>query len=721
MGIYTKVIQQKEENNIKLEKYADESLAQDKKMVRMEEEVEDAQSAVLFIFEKFGMSLNRIYGLNGVPAMLETLLDPLGMMYDYSESVEKVSLKRTEYILAFREDGKAVALYPTVIGYRYFCPHDSSSGRANPAFCKKLKKNCYIFNRPLEVKKHILTTFTYNVLKSLTFYDIVSLIIATGFVSLLGLIIPRISRWVYKEYIPSGGAISGFQFAILTFLLVALIRTLISMVKTLLLSRVKVRVSMKMQSSIMARVLHLPQFFFTDNSSGKLSRRISNCSRLSDLILNIIMDVLLDFSFSFVYLFQMKSYAPALFMPALTFLALKIIASVLSAISYSVNETKLMEVDMDNSSFLYSAIRGIQKIKGMGAEKAIYARWADTYRKILTATYNQPLFLKYNSEIISFLSIATTIALLGVSMFQGVSAEDYMSFSASYALVVTVVSSFTDMMQNIFLMKTLSQNVAPIFANQNQQLDSQEYVRGISGNIRVEDIHFSYDKHPKGCLRGVSMNIKRGEKVAIVGESGCGKSTFLKILLGMETPDEGAVYYDNKPINSLNLKSLRRRIGSVFQFSRVFPGTISSNVTFGAGDHVEEKEIWDAVDKAAIGDYIRTLPLGLDTEISESNSSGFSGGQRQRLLIARALLGNPRVLILDEATSALDNLTQSKVLENINKLNCTVIMVAHRLSTVVGFDRIVMFEEGKIAEEGSYEELMERKGKFAELVQKQIV
>jgi ABC-type multidrug transport system fused ATPase/permease subunit len=195
----------------------------------------------------------------------------------------------------------------------------------------------------------------------------------------------------------------------------------------------------------------------------------------------------------------------------------------------------------------------------------------------------------------------------------------------------------------------------------------------------------------------------------------------LKLLLGMETPQEGTISYDGKPIQTLNLKSLRKRIGSVFQFSKVFPGTIASNVVFGAGRKVSDEEIWDAVDKAAIGDYIRTLPMKLDTEISESNSSGFSGGQRQRLLIARALIKKPRVFILDEATSALDNLTQARVLESISHLNCTIIMVAHRLSTVTGFDRIVMLEDGVIAEEGSYSELMEKNGRFARLVSKQQV
>ena len=433
------------------------------------------------------------------------------------------------------------------------------------------------------------------------------------------------------------------------------------------------------------------------------------------------MDVILDFSFSWIYLFQMKGIAPNLFAPAVVFLVLKILLSIIGAIFYSNNEAKSIEVEMDSTNLLYASIRGIQKIKGMGAQKHIYSKWAELYRKTLQYTYKQPFFLKYQGALISAVSTCATITLMAVSSKYNISREDYMTFVSSYTLIITVVSSLTDMMQNLFLMKILSDNVQPIFAAETEQTESLEYVKNITGRIKIENVHFKYPESQKGCLDGVSIDIKRGEKLAIVGESGCGKSTLLKLLIGFEKPDEGMIYYDDRAINSVNLKSLRRNIGSVFQFSKVFPGTISSNVTFTASGEVSEDKIWEAVDMAVIGDYIRELPLKLDTEISESNSCGFSGGQRQRILIARSLINNPKVLILDEATSALDNITQDKVLDNINKLNMTVIMVAHRLSTVVNFDRIIMMDAGKIVEEGTYKELMDKNGRFAELVKKQLI
>ena len=209
--------------------------------------------------------------------------------------------------------------------------------------------------------------------------------------------------------------------------------------------------------------------------------------------------------------------------------------------------------------------------------------------------------------------------------------------------------------------------------------------------------------------------------MALVGESGCGKSTLLKIIMGMESPDSGVIYYDDRDSSNLNQRSLRQKIGSVFQFSKLFPGTIYDNVTFGCFEEVDEAKVLEALNKACIGDFVASLPMGLNTEVSQSNSSGFSGGQRQQLLLARALIRNPKVLVLDEATSALDNITQKRVLDSVLKLNSTVLMVAHRLSTVMNFDRIVMLRKGKIVESGTYAELMKNRGLFAELVNKQLV
>ena len=719
MELYTESIRKKEENNIKLEKNADESLIRNRSL-RQPEGNEDVRMALSFLLETFGIHVSVIPQELSVEKMMETVLDPLGMMYEERASVIEASRDRAEYLLAFRKDGRAVILMPTIRGYRFFCPFDSGKGRASAAYIASLQPACYTVSRPLEVGGNLLLTFCRNVLKSLTAGDIIRLAAATCIAAGFGYILPLISKWIYNVYINGKGSIGGFLLAVVIFISVSLVRGVMTLLKSCMLSKTKIRISEKMQSAVMAKVLHLPQQFFQSTSSGKLSKRIANCGRMSDTIMQVIMDVLLNLSFSIIYLYQMKKFASSLFLPAVIFLILKILVSILGAISYARNETGILHIDMENSSFMFSVIRGIQKIKGMGSEKVIFSKWAEMYRQKLSLTYKQPFFLKYNTEILSAISIATTIALLGVSMAEGVSREMYMTFISSYTLVISVVSSLTDILQSVFLVAALSDNVRPIFEAQNEESESLEFVETLDGDIRAENIWFSYGKDPRGCLKGVSIHVRRGERVAIVGQSGCGKSTLLKVLIGLENPSEGVVSYDGRPINTLNLRSLRRRIGSVFQFSRVCPGTITDNVMFGSSEKYDEKKVWAALDKAEIGDYIRSLPMKLDTEISESISCGFSGGQRQRILLARAFIDDPKVLLLDEATSALDNVTQTRVMENICKMRSTVIMVAHRLSTVVDFDRIIMLENGVVTEEGGYQELIDKGGRFAELVRKQM-
>ncbi len=297
--------------------------------------------------------------------------------------------------------------------------------------------------------------------------------------------------------------------------------------------------------------------------------------------------------------------------------------------------------------------------------------------------------------------------------------QEYIAFTASFGLLAGSITTLVSMCNSIVSMKPLHEQLRNLFSSASVE-EGVEYVNELRGEITVEDLHYSYTKSERGCVDGINLHIAEGEKVAIVGESGCGKSTFLKLILGMITPDSGSILYDGKPLATLNKRSLRKKIGSVFQFTRVFPGTVYENISFTA-QNVSEEDAWDAAEKAAIADDIRALPIGMETEISEGNGGGFSGGQKQRLMLARAFAQKPSVLIMDEATSALDNISQHAVLESVYKMNCTVIMVAHRLSTVIDCDRIIMFKDGKIEEEGTYSELIARNGSFAELVKKQQV
>ena len=216
---------------------------------------------------------------------------------------------------------------------------------------------------------------------------------------------------------------------------------------------------------------------------------------------------------------------------------------------------------------------------------------------------------------------------------------------------------------------------------------------------------------------GMSLKIKAGEYLAIVGTTGCGKSTLMRLLLGFETPERGAIYYDGKDMCGLDLQSLRRKIGAVTQDGSLFQGDIFSNISISAPQLTLE-EAWEAAEVAGMADTIRAMPMGMHTIISEGQG-GISGGQKQRLMIARAVAPKPKILMFDEATSALDNKTQKQVSDALDHLKCTRIVIAHRLSTIRHCDRILVLDKGKIMEEGTYDQLIEKNGLFAELVARQ--
>ena len=207
--------------------------------------------------------------------------------------------------------------------------------------------------------------------------------------------------------------------------------------------------------------------------------------------------------------------------------------------------------------------------------------------------------------------------------------------------------------------------------------------------------------------------------MAIVGRTGCGKSTLMRLLLGFEKPEKGAVYYDGKDLNRLDLGSLRRKIGSVIQSGGLFQGDIFSNIVISA-PHLTLDDAWEAAEIAGIAEDIRNMPMGMQTLISEGQG-GISGGQKQRLMIARAVAPKPKILMFDEATSALDNKTQRQVSEALDKMGCTRIVIAHRLSTIRHCDRILVLDGGNVIEQGSYDELIAKNGYFAELVERQRV
>jgi ABC-type bacteriocin/lantibiotic exporter with double-glycine peptidase domain len=240
----------------------------------------------------------------------------------------------------------------------------------------------------------------------------------------------------------------------------------------------------------------------------------------------------------------------------------------------------------------------------------------------------------------------------------------------------------------------------------------------LSGGIEVSHLSFRYHEDMPLVLDDLSLTVKPGEYVGIVGMSGCGKSTLLRLLLGFEKPLRGSICYDQYDLAKVNKSQLRRKIGTCLQNGSLFTGDIFHNITITAPWATHE-DAWEALRQACLYDEVQALPMGLHTIITEGGG-GFSGGQKQRLLIARALISKPSIVFFDEATSALDNISQKQVSDNLYRLHCTRLVIAHRLSTIRHCDRIIVLDKGRIAEQGKFEQLMANKGLFYQMSQRQL-
>jgi ABC-type bacteriocin/lantibiotic exporter with double-glycine peptidase domain len=376
-----------------------------------------------------------------------------------------------------------------------------------------------------------------------------------------------------------------------------------------------------------------------------------------------------------------------------------------------------MEHEAKESGMTYAMITGVQKIKLAGAEKRVFAKWLNLYSAGAELVYNPPVFIKINSVISLGISLISNIILYSLAVKSGISQSSYFAFTTAYGMLSGAFMTLSGMALSAARIKPILEMAEPFLNTEPETSDNKEIVTSISGGVELDHISFRYAEDLPLVIDDLSLKVKPGEYVAIVGKTGCGKSTLMRILLGFEKPERGSVRFDGKDINTLDLPSLRKRIGTVMQDAGLFQGEIYSNIVITAPE-LTLADAWEAAEKAGIAADIREMPMGMNTVIGEGQG-GISGGQRQRLMIARAIAPKPKLLMFDEATSALDNKTQKQVSEALDSMGCTRIVIAHRLSTIKHCDRIIVIDGGHIIEDGTYDDLIAANGYFAELVERQ--
>jgi ABC-type bacteriocin/lantibiotic exporter with double-glycine peptidase domain len=364
---------------------------------------------------------------------------------------------------------------------------------------------------------------------------------------------------------------------------------------------------------------------------------------------------------------------------------------------------------------VFQLLNGITKIKVSGSEARAYSKWADLYSRLHVMPNT---FLTVSGAVSNLIVFGGTIVLYYCAYVNGLSASDYIGFNSAYSLFTSAVMAMAGVTAQISSLRPSIEMLRPIIEEAPETAGFKKRVEKLSGDIDVDRVRFRYNENMPYVLDDLELHIRAGEYIGIVGSSGCGKSTLFRVLLGFEQPQSGTVYYDSHDVEGLDLRSVRRRIGTVLQNGKLFSGDIYSNIVICA-PWLTVDEAWEAAERSGFADDIRKMPMGMFTMISEGGG-GLSGGQQQRLLIARALASDPDIVLFDEATSALDNITQAMVVNTLEEMNCTRIVIAHRLSTIRHCSRIIYLDKGKVVEEGTYDELMALGGKFAELASRQI-
>lgn len=656
--------------------------------------------------------------LKTVEEQIEYRMRPFGIM-SRSVTLDKGWYRHAVGAMlgTLKEDGSAVALIPGKLsGYILKNIKTGESIRLNRKTEQLIDKEAFCFYEPFPQRALTVSDLFRFMVGQLSVADIVMYFVLLGCSTALGLLTPVIIKWLFGDVIESGSVQILFSLAVFM-VCFSISQLCFNSFRSLINSRIGFKQDIAVQAALMSRIMSLSPAFFRQYSAGEMSERSGYVQTLCSILFDSIAMTGLTSVFSFVYIGQIFVYAPSLVVPSLLVTAATLLLSLIVSIAQIGISRKAMEQSAKINGLTYSTITGIQKIKLSGAEKRMFSRWAKEYAKEAEFAYNPPTFLKLNGTIELAISLAGTIFIYAAAIKSHVSVADYYAFNAAYAMVSAAFASLYSIVITVVNIKPTLEMAKTVMKAEPELREGKEIVTEVKGEIELSHVSFRYDEEAPYMIDDLSLKIKPHEYVAIVGPTGCGKSTLMRLLLGFETPQKGMISYDKKDISRLDLQSLRRNIGSVMQDAKLLPTDIFSNIVITAPQLTLE-EAWKAAEIAAIADDIRQMPLEMRTVITEG-SGGISGGQKQRLMIARAVASNPKILIFDEATSALDSVTQKKVSEAIDSMKCTRIVIAHRLSTIRHVGRIIYLHGGKIVEDGTYEELMAKNGYFAELVKRQ--
>ncbi|MCR5788785.1 MAG: NHLP bacteriocin export ABC transporter permease/ATPase subunit [Lachnospiraceae bacterium] len=623
--------------------------------------------------------------------------------------------------LAFAGDRKhPVALLPKGPSrYVLFDPKRGTYEKVTREMAETLMPTAYMLYRPFPDRAISAGDLVSFGLQKVYSSDIVRLVMMSVFGVLIGMLIPYINEQAYDRFIPLGDA-PGFIRLSGLLLACALGGLSFSIVKNLSVFRSLNTMKYAVQSAVFDRLFKLPESFYREYDAAMLGIRAMEVTNIFSVLASGLVNTALSVLFSLLYLFQMFSYAADMALSALILMAGVIaIVSWIGLMHRKVLRTMPVEMGEEDSA-MFQFVKGISKLRMAGAEDRALDRYMD---KLVRSTQFSGAGKKLHNVIKALTAGLPTVFSMVFYWLAGrhntgLSIGAFSAFCASFGAFSAAAFTLLESCLDLNEIRISYGYARPILETLPEISDDVGMPEELTGEIEISSITFAYDKTQEPVLKDLSLHVKPGEYVGIVGPSGCGKSTLLKLLLGFEKPQIGRIYYDNQELDGLDKRELRKKLGVVLQDGGLISGSIYENITI-TSPGVKKERVEETVRDVGLEEDIRNMPMGLHTIVSEEAET-ISGGQKQRILIARAMAARPKIIFLDEATSALDNAAQAQVVETLERLQATKVVIAHRLSTVVNCDRIIVMDHGSIKEEGTYKELMARKGMFYELAIRQI-
>lgn len=552
---------------------------------------------------------------------------------------------------------------------------------------------------------------------------VLTVVVATSAVlTVLGLLPAFLTGYVIDSILPSrsedllwilaGGAV-----------VFALTHGAVTLARSELLLWLQTRTDWSMMTGFLRHLMSLPYKYFQIRSGGDLIVRVSSTSYVRDLLSSQILAVVLDLVLLTVYLVVIGAHS-LLFVGIIMLVGLVqlVVMAATAPRAQRLTERELHVLGEAQSTML-EAVNGAETVKSTGAEEVMVRRWSGRFAAQLQASLRRQRLDNALDATMTLITVVSPMLLLVVGaslVFHGqLGIGMMMTLIALSGAALAPVAQLGRNIKNFQIVRVHLDRLRDVLDEQPEQADSAgRPAPDLESAVVIEDVAFRYSGTGPNVLEGIGLSLEPGTTTAIVGSSGAGKSTLARLLLGLYRPTEGSIRFGDHHLSDLDVHKLRRRTGIVTQDTDLFSGSILSNLTIGS-DEIDLESVIEAADLACIHEDIVQTPMAYDTVLGEGGS-GLSGGQRQRLALARALVRHPKLLLLDEATSHLDAATEERVHRNLQGLDCTKVVIAHRLSTVRDADTILVLERGRIVESGNHEDLLALNGVYADLIDRQL-